>query len=219
MRRIFCMMLLLAVLASGKTVSKTFARITNVVISGPAEHTLVIQNYYPSYTQHYTATWDVEYYDADVEVHDDYDDDEENEQENGGGSGGDVVFATSVEWSISGAGAAFAEASSPIIASVPRGAPSGQRTALGSGSSASSEKDVLFTDGNIEDVHLTLQLHVICTQGDGVGDDHAAEFTIHAPSWEPYTLISAYVGGSGIHETLSIDISKDWAADSRNPKW
>ncbi len=22
-----------------------------------------------------------------------------------------------------------------------------------------------------------------------------------------------------LHETLSIDISKDWAADSRNPKW
>ena len=63
-------------------------------------------------------------------------------------------------------------------------------------------------------MHLTLQLHVVCTQGDGVGDDHAAEFIIHAPSWEPYTLISAYVGGSGIHETLSIDISKDWAADS-----
>ena len=118
MRRLFGMMLLLAALASGRTVTKTFARITNVVISGPAEHTLVITNYYPSYTQHYTATWAVEYYDADVEVPDD--DDEENEQENGGGAGGDVVFATSVEWSISGAGAAFVEASSPIIASVPR---------------------------------------------------------------------------------------------------
>ena len=220
MRRIYCMMLLQAVQANGKTVTKTFARITNVVISGPAEHTLVITNYYPSYTQHYTATWAVEYYDADVEVPDDDDDDEENEQENGGGDGGDVVFSTSVEWAISGAGAAFAEASAPIIASVPRSAPSGQRAALrGGGSSASSEKDVLFTEGNIEDVHLTLQVHVICTQGDGVGDDHAAEFIIHAPSWEPYTLISAYVGGSGIHETLSIDISKDWAADSRNPKW
>ena len=74
-------MLLLAVLASGRIVRKTFARITNVVISGPAEHTLVIANYYPSYTRYYTATWDVEYYDADVEVPDD--DDEENEQENG----------------------------------------------------------------------------------------------------------------------------------------
>ncbi len=80
------MMLLLAALAGGRTVSKTFARITNVVISGPAEHTLVITNYYPSYTQHYTATWAVEYYDADMEVPDDDDDDyddEENEQENG----------------------------------------------------------------------------------------------------------------------------------------
>ena len=81
MRRIYCMMFLQAVLASGKTVSKTFARITNVVISGPAEHTLVIMPDYPPYTQHYTATWDVEYYDADVDVPDD--DDEENEQENG----------------------------------------------------------------------------------------------------------------------------------------
>ena len=81
MRRLFGVMLLLAVLASGKTVTKTFACITHVVISGPAEHTLVIANYYPSYTQHYTATWAVEYYDADVEVPDD--DDEENEQENG----------------------------------------------------------------------------------------------------------------------------------------
>ena len=148
MRRFFCMMFLQAVLASGKTVTKTFARITNVVISGPAEHTLVIQPSYPSYTRHYTATWEVEYYDADVEVPDDDDDDEENEQENGGGSGGDVVFSTSVEWSISGAGAAFAEASAPIIASVPRSAPSRRRAALrGGGSSASSEKDVLFTEG------------------------------------------------------------------------
>ena len=57
MRRVFGMMLL-AALASGRTVTKTFARITNVVISGPAEHTLVIQNYYPPYTQHYSATWD-----------------------------------------------------------------------------------------------------------------------------------------------------------------
>ena len=173
MRRIFYMMLLLSALVSGKTVTKTFARITNVVISGPAEHTLVITNYYPSYTQHYTATWDVEYYDADVEVPDDDDDDEENEQENGGGSGGDVLFSTSVEWSISGAGAAFAEASAPIIASVPRSAPSRRRAALREGgSSASSEKDVVFTEGNIEDVYLTLQLHVACTQGDGVGDVH-----------------------------------------------
>ena len=184
MRRLFGVMLLLAALASGRTVTKTFARITNVVISGPAEHTLVIANYYPSYTQHYTATWDVEYYDADVEVPDDDDDDEENEQENGGGAGGDVLFSTSVEWSISGAGAAFAETPALIIASVPRCAPSRQRAALrGGGSPASSEKDVLFTEGNIEDVHLTLQLHVVCTQGNGVGDDHAAEFTVHAPVW------------------------------------
>ena len=81
MRRVFGVMLLQAVLANGRTVTKTFARITNVVISGPAEHTLVIANYYPSYTRHYTATWDVEYYDADVDVPDD--DDEENEQEIG----------------------------------------------------------------------------------------------------------------------------------------
>ena len=113
--KVFCMMLLLAALASGKTVTKNFAHITNVTILGPAEHTLVITNYYPSYTQHYTATWNVEYYDADVEVPDDDDDEEENEQENGGGGNTQATFQTTVEWSISGVGAAFAEASAPII--------------------------------------------------------------------------------------------------------
>jgi len=169
MRRLFGITLLLAAVASGRTVTRTFARITNVTISGPAEHTLVIMPDYPPYTRHYAATWDVEYYDADVEIPDD-NEDEETEQENGGGTGGDVTFATSVEWSISGAGAAFAEGNDTTAAEI----------------------DVDFISGNIEDVHLMLQIRCACTAGDGVGDSHAADFTIHSPVWDPYHPIGMY---------------------------
>ena len=42
MRGLFGMILLLSAVASGRTVTMAFARITDVTISGPAEHTLVI---------------------------------------------------------------------------------------------------------------------------------------------------------------------------------
>ncbi len=165
MRRLFGMMLLLAALDGGRTVTFTFARIADIVIAGAAEHTRVIPPDYPSFTRHYSVSYQVDFHDGDVVFPDDGED-EENEQETGGGDGSDgpVTFHTTVLWSISGQGAAFAEGCDPT----------------------DEEIDVVFTEGNNEDVHLTVEVSCTCTGGNGIGDEDSADFTIRSPVWDTY---------------------------------
>ncbi|MDQ0291827.1 hypothetical protein [Oligosphaera ethanolica] len=195
MRTLLLLLLFIPVLSWAKIVTYTYATLSNVVIAGASEHTLVIPPDYPSYTQSYTCTYDEGSYTLDIEVPDDPPpEDEEVEQEDGEGDGegedeedGGVTFATTIEWSLSGSGARFAEGCDPTSSSV----------------------TIEFIVGNTEDVVLKVEVTVECTAGNGVGTHDSSTFKIHSPVWDTYHSISMYAESATIEAPRCAAVGED----------